>query len=550
MISQERRKSPRITVDRLAYINIEPDNGGVVLNVSSGGLSFLSVAPVERNRPLRFSLSEYKRSITACGELVWTDEVRTSGGLRFTTLSSSEARNQLSNWLKHAVGLDEMKPSTSPVKEDRAPTPVPPFLFEEDCASLPSVLPVQDDKAIKAMVSFAVQQDSVALPVVSPVREEPAKSRFSLLSTRGLLANHPTKLSLAGLRTGTAATKPSGFSAGFAIGLLISAIAFFIPTLAYVHRFELGQSLVRFGHRLVVQHEAQAPQFHTPQLIAPPMAFLKTQTAIPAAPQRVDAQVPDNDVTVRYLAKTDASVETKASLPQPSHSASHPASAQRIRVANMEGAALAPPAIALRAQGPPTFLFDHSVNVVPQRFLGSAGGADPGSLRLQMYFDLGKFKDELLAKTLRDRIAQHGLRTTVLERKVFWKNSYQVLVGPYNNKEDETRIQNELQSQGYKPRPFERGSRDFAFGSHLSLNGSSMPFGDCTISWESHVDEAKVKFEQGKGVIATADAKWIQLPRKYSRDEYVYVRNPDGSKTLVEIRFSGLDRALVFRHTS
>jgi len=278
------------------------------------------------------------------------------------------------------------------------------------------------------------------------------------------------------------------------------------------------------------------------------VAFSKTQPPFPA--KRVDAQVPDNDVTVRYLAKTDASVETKANVPQPSQSASHPASAQRIRVANTEGAELAPPAMALRAQGPPTFLFDHSVNVVPQRFLRSVAGADPGSLRLQMYFDLGKFKDELLAKTLRDRIAQHGLRTTVLERKVFWRNSYQVLVGPYNNKEDETRIQNELQSQGYKPRPFERGSRDFAFGSHLSLNGSSMPFGDCTISWESHVGEAKVKFEQSKGVIATADAKWIQLPRRYSRDEYVYVRNPDGSKTLVEIRFSGLDRALVFRHTS
>jgi hypothetical protein len=559
MISQERRKSPRIAVDRLAYINIEPDNGGVVLNVSSGGLSFQSVAPVERNRPLRFSLSEYKRSITACGELVWTDEVRTSGGLRFTTLTSSEARNQLSDWLKHAVGLDEMKPSTSPIREDRAPTPVPPFLFEEDCASLPSVLPVQDDKAVKAIVSFAVQQDSVASPVVSPVRAEPAKPRFSLLSARGLLANSKASMTgsgaasaiVGGVRTVTAATKPGGFSAGFAIGLLISAIAFFISTLGYVHRFELRESLVRFGHRLVVHREAQTPsQFHTPPLIVPPVEFSKTQTAIPAAPQTVDVQVPDDEVTVRHLARTDPSVESKASPPQPSQSAPHPASAQRVRVANTEGAAVAPPAMALRAQGPPTFLFDHSVNVVPQRFLASAAAADPGSLRLQMYFDLGKFKDELLAKTVRDRIANQGLRTTVLERKILWKNSYQVLVGPYSNKEDETRIENELQSQGYKPRPFERGSRDFAFGSHLSLNGSSMPFGGCTISWESHVSEAKVKFEQGRGVIATADAKWLQLPRKYSRDEYVYVRNPDGSKTLVEIRFSGLDRALVFRHTS
>jgi hypothetical protein len=59
-----------------------------------------------------------------------------------------------------------------------------------------------------------------------------------------------------------------------------------------------------------------------------------------------------------------------------------------------------------------------------------------------------------------------------------------------------------------------------------------------------------VQFEQDRDLIATVAGRWIKLPAKSSRDEYVYVRNPDGSKTLVEIRFSGLDRALVFRNTS
>jgi hypothetical protein len=33
---------------------------------------------------------------------------------------------------------------------------------------------------------------------------------------------------------------------------------------------------------------------------------------------------------------------------------------------------------------------------------------------------------------------------------------------------------------------------------------------------------------------------------KYWRDEFVYERNRDGSRSLLEIHFSGLDRALVF----
>jgi PilZ domain/SPOR domain len=561
MISQERRKNPRITVERLAYIHIEPNNGALVLNVSSEGLGFQSVVPVERNKPLRFSLSEYKGSINACGELVWTDELRTCGGLRFTALSP-EARGRLSSWLQHAVGLGEMKPSAGvfPVKqEEEAPYPVAPFLFDEDSAALPSALPVQEDGALQTIIPLLVQDDSPASPSVVPRNVEPATGRFSLLRARGL-ANLPTKFGMsrsaapsavAGLRTIPGATKPRGFSAGFAIGLLLSAIGFFLSMLS-LHRVELRESLSSFGKR--AEHRRTQTQFRTPPLIAPPAALRKTQPATPAPPKPVDSQVTDSqvaddEVTVTYPV-ADRSVGMKATLPQPSPSAPQPISPRRIRAGGTERVP-APPEIALRtpASSPPTFLFDR-VTVTPLRAPVNAAAGHPDSLRLQMYFDLGKFKDEVLAQGLRDRVVQLGLRAAVLERKALWKSSYQVLVGPYSSEEDEARIENQLQSQGYKPRPFERGSRDFAFASRLSLNGSKMPFGAFTIRWESHVSEAKVQFEQDRDLIATVAGRWIKLPAKSSRDEYVYVRNPDGSKTLVEIRFSGLDRALVFRNTS
>ena len=79
------------------------------------------------------------------------------------------------------------------------------------------------------------------------------------------------------------------------------------------------------------------------------------------------------------------------------------------------------------------------------------------------------------------------------------------------------------------------------------IRNEKLPTGDFTISWESYVADAKVKFAQAHEVVATADGKWLKKPQKYSRDEYVFGRQADGSHPLLEIHFAGLDRALVFR---
>lgn len=102
----ERRRTPRIQLDRLAYIKIEPNNGGIVLNVSEQGLCFHSIASVERGT-LRFSLLEQNRRIEAEGELAWMEETRKVGGLRFTALSP-EAREQIRKLMSGpSEGLDD-----------------------------------------------------------------------------------------------------------------------------------------------------------------------------------------------------------------------------------------------------------------------------------------------------------------------------------------------------------------------------------------------------------------------------------------------------------
>jgi hypothetical protein len=168
---------------------------------------------------------------------------------------------------------------------------------------------------------------------------------------------------------------------------------------------------------------------------------------------------------------------------------------------------------------------------------------------LQMYFDLGNFKEELLAREVSDKVGHLGFRTAVIHKKFLWMNSYRVLVGPYEDEDEEKGIERSLRSHGYQPLPYERGSRDFVFSSRLTLYGSRLPTGMLTITWEAFIAKAKVRFVQ-EGKVITAEGTWMRQARKYTHDEYVYRRNNDGSKTLLEVHFSGLNRVLVFRAPS
>jgi hypothetical protein len=510
MTMPERRHIPRTTLEKLAYIDIESNNGGIVLNVSGEGLCFHSIAPVERSGPFRFSLLEHNRRIDACGELVWTDEIQKVGGLRFTTLTS-EARGQINDWIAQPlVSLEEDKASTSQF-------------------ALPSVF-----RALGAR-------------------------RFDRKANSGSFS--PLAVALLKLRV---RVKLSGFSGGLATGLLVSALGASIFLFSYTHRREFGESLIRLGKRLAASPEVQRQSaLPAPRAVAPTVMLPRKETVSPTRAQlsigsRVAAER-HQKLLVQPLGSAVKPPQVKLTPPTPTIAASQgvgsPGS-QHSPVTSAGEIASAPPDVSLGAPSLPAAanLIANKVDTTTHLELASASHTRAFSQQtgstLQMYFDLGRFKDGLLAHAMSDRVAQLGLRTTVIQKGHLWTNSYQVLVGPYSNEEEETRIQNDLFSHGYRPRPFERGSRDFAFSSRVSLNGARLPVGDFTISWESYVADAKVRFAHGHDVIATADGIWMKRPQKYSQDEYVYVKNGDGSRTLREIHFSGLNRALVFRNRS
>jgi hypothetical protein len=98
MMPHERRLSIRKTPEQLAYISLPSNNGGIVLDVSEGGLRFRAIAPVDADGPIHFRFAiDSEEKIKAVGELAWRDKTGKSGGLRFTELPD-EIRERIRLW--------------------------------------------------------------------------------------------------------------------------------------------------------------------------------------------------------------------------------------------------------------------------------------------------------------------------------------------------------------------------------------------------------------------------------------------------------------------
>ena len=99
MMQQNRRNWTRKPLEQPTYMSLPEDNGGIVLDLSEGGLAFRAAAPVQANGPFRFGFSlNAAPKIEVAGEIVWKDESGKSCGLRFTEMPD-ELREQIRIWL-------------------------------------------------------------------------------------------------------------------------------------------------------------------------------------------------------------------------------------------------------------------------------------------------------------------------------------------------------------------------------------------------------------------------------------------------------------------
>lgn len=484
MTSPERRKSPRIPVSRIAYINFEGHNGGIVLNVSHGGLCFHSIIPLPEDGTIRFWFSERGRRIEGESRTVWIDASQNRGGLCFTKLSE-EAREQIWNL---ATG-----PGTP----------------------------------------------SAAVPASVHQHGKPGRLHLRLPA--------PATVRRSFVRT---------FSGGLVLGIVITTLVAFV----YTSQSKIGELLIRVGERLAAKPKV------LPQPTPPPNNAIPRSVAAQVTPPSPQPGIPQTSTVSAKDAREPEN--TLLILPRPLRTTSSP---QRVEPRNpAELTAVLPPT--------PSGIFEKALTspsaivVAPKTPVlvpspnGQANAPGPAPSRIeakatvetattpavapvlsdQMYFEVGKFKEQLWAKEQTERLAQLGFPASIVQKGRLWMNSFHVLVGPYPDSAEAETMHRNLLMRGFEAHPFERGARDFILPSRLTLQGADVPAGESSIHWESYANDVRVKFEQNYLLVATAKAKWIGVSGKHDRNATVYIQNRDGSRTLVELRFEGMSRSLVF----
>ena len=107
----ERRRNSRVKVDSLLPVDLGRENGGIVLNLSEGGLRVRMVGRLETDDiiRLRFTLPEQNNRIETLGQIAWVDEARTGGGVRLVSLAE-ESQQQIKHWLALNAPASETQP--------------------------------------------------------------------------------------------------------------------------------------------------------------------------------------------------------------------------------------------------------------------------------------------------------------------------------------------------------------------------------------------------------------------------------------------------------
>jgi cell division septation protein DedD len=537
MVKTERRRVPRMTLKELAYVNLEPNTGGIILDISEGGLCFQSPAPVQRTETIRLWFSYrnprtngaggmgqkdwvqtkgVSRFIEVGSELAWIDQTRKKGGVRFTNLPAAD-REQIRDWIRQCG---------------------PVITKEKSAGSIPS----------SGKPTFA----SVKRSVTDAARSSAERLRVFVQDLR-----------LARLRT--------GFSSGLLVGVIASSLVAAV-FLLLSHTRDLGNSLIQIGENLGGRTRAQATSPTQARSNNPPLADpgpkplwpeLESTTSTTSMPLTADPASIRSPLEEEFpsLATRTATKRDGLKLATPNSGAHSPSAvrldAPDIPTLSSTTSRLSPPGVGIiplasdsnpsvdRTPAPEMELAVRpGVHVDPSKVNESK--AEGTRTYSEKYLEVGKFKEKVWADKATGQLSQLGFVAAIIEKNRWRGKSYQVLVGPYLSDAEAEAAHKHLASLGFTARSLERGTRNFQLPAALRIGGTSLPAGNCVISWESYIPDAVVKIEGDKGTSVTLQGKWVKQPAQFNENATVYQKNMDGSRTLIEIRFHGMSQALVF----
>jgi hypothetical protein len=159
----ERRSAPRQGLNSLVYLDLEPDNGGILLNLSETGMQISVANRLVTSSEIRFTLRlDPNETISGTGRVAWLSPSGRSAGVHFLSLPE-EARREIRQWM--GVGADSS--SAEPDEDHPEPAAEPPQA-EAPSAVAPASEPTP---AIESAAAETVAPEAEAPP--SPPAETP-----------------------------------------------------------------------------------------------------------------------------------------------------------------------------------------------------------------------------------------------------------------------------------------------------------------------------------------------------------------------------------------
>src|SRR5277367_5526913 len=111
--ASDRRAHPRQRIRSLSYVQLGDGNGGIVLNISEGGIAVQAAEGLDDSEGLlamRIEVPRSRKRLEVTGEIVWIGESRKEAGLRFVN-PSEEALTRIRAWMAReespATGQEE-----------------------------------------------------------------------------------------------------------------------------------------------------------------------------------------------------------------------------------------------------------------------------------------------------------------------------------------------------------------------------------------------------------------------------------------------------------
>ncbi len=166
----------RRRIERLTYVDFGANNGGILLDVSEGGLKCQLFGGLTEGQPyqVRFTLPGTKAAIESKARVAWLNDSKRGGGLQFLNLSADDLR-QLKEWISTeeptstSVSASIPIPLANATAEPNPSNALPPAAPDEEHPSEPF-----------AVVAAAVAPAASSSASAPPAASAPATARIEV----------------------------------------------------------------------------------------------------------------------------------------------------------------------------------------------------------------------------------------------------------------------------------------------------------------------------------------------------------------------------------